>query len=130
MDIVMARTFNLYGDAKLTSRSIFPGRASEGIEEIKRGRASRIRVGNLESERDYIDVREAVQYYRKIMDKGRCGEAYNVGSGRPLKVREFLAGLLKEAGLGTEVIEEALPSVADETDIPAIYADLTKLKGL
>lgn len=130
MDIVMARTFNLFGDGRRISRLMFVGKVYEGIEKIKKGKLTKIRVGNLESKRDYIDVRKAVKYYQKIMEKGCLGEVYNVGSGRSLKMKDLLAVLLKEAGLGMDVVEEVPPTIADETDIPQIYADLSKIKEL
>ncbi|MCX5695217.1 MAG: GDP-mannose 4,6-dehydratase [Candidatus Omnitrophica bacterium] len=130
MDIVMARTFNLSGDDKRISKLLFVGKVCEQIEKIKKGELSKIVVGNLEAKRDYIDVREAVKYYQKIMERGRSGEVYNVGSGSCVKMRDLLTLLLKEAGLDMKVVEEEVPLVPDKTDIPEIYADLRKIKTL
>lgn len=130
MDIVKARTFNLFGDGKRVSKLLFIGRVCDQIEKIKRGEISRITVGNLESKRDYIDVREAVKYYQKIMEQGISGEVYNVGSGSCVKMRDLLTILLKEAGLDMKVVEKAAPPALDKTDIPEICADLRKIKGL
>jgi GDP-D-mannose dehydratase len=130
MDLVMARTFNLSGDVKLISKSLFMGRVSEQLEKVKKLQIPKIEVGNLESRRDYLDVREAVKYYQKIMERGLPGEVYNVASGAPLKMRDLLASLLKEAGLDMSVVEERPPSVTDKTDIPEIWADLRKIKQL
>lgn len=129
MDLVMARTFNLSGDNKRISKLMFIGKVCEQIEKVKKGELSRIVVGNLEAKRDYIDVLEAVKYYQKIMESGRTGQVYNVGSGSCVKMRDLLVLLLEEAGLDMKVVEE-VALVSDETDIPEIYADLTKIKGL
>lgn len=130
MNLVMARTFNLFGDSKRISKLMFIGKVGEQIEKIKKGKLSKIVVGNLEAKRDYIDVREAVKYYQKIMERGKPGQVYNVGSGSCVKMRNFLARLLKDAGLNMKVVEEVVSPVPDKTDIPEIYADLRKLKGL
>lgn len=130
MDLVMARTFNLSGEAKLISKSLFIGNVGEQIEKIKQGQISKIEVGNLEAQRDYLDVREAVKYYQKIMEQGEASEVYNVASGIPVKMRDLLASLLKEAGLDMSVVKEKPPSFTDKTDIPAIWANLRKIKEL
>lgn len=129
MDIVMARTFNLFDDSARISRLLFVGKIYEQIEKIKKGELTKISVGNLEARRDYIDVREAVKYYQKIMERGLPGEVYNVGSGKSVKMRDFLGLILKKAGLDMRVVDE-LPGAQDKTDIPEIYADLRKIKEL
>lgn len=130
MDLVMARTFNLYGDGERISNLLFIGKVYEQIKKIRKGELSKIVVGNLEAMRDYIDVREAVKYYQKIMERGKSGEAYNVGSGYVIKIRDLLMRILKEAGLDKSVVDETKFAVADKTDIPEICADLGKIKGL
>lgn len=129
MDVVMARTFNLYGDNKRISKLMFIGSICEQIEKVKKGELSKIVVGNLEAKRDYIDVSQAVKQYQKIMELGKKGEVYNVGSGSYIKMRDLLALLLKEAGLDMKAVEERT-FVSDNTDIPEICADLRKIKGL
>jgi len=126
----MARTFNLLGGDKRISNLLFIGRVYDQIEKVKKGEIAKIKVGNLEAKRDYIHVEEAVEYYQKIMEHGICGEVYNVGSGRAVKMRDLLAIILKDAGLDMKVVEEDVPNAPDKTDIPEIYADLTKIKGL
>jgi GDP-4-dehydro-6-deoxy-D-mannose reductase len=129
MDIVMARTFNLSGDGRWISKLMFIGKVCDQIEKIKRGELSKIVVGNLEAKRDYIDVREAVKYYQKIMEKGKSSEVYNVGSGKSVKIRDVLGMLLKEAGLDMKIVEGE-KSGMDKTDIPDIYADISKIKSI
>lgn len=129
MDLVMARTFNLYGQGGI-SNLMFVGRVKEQINELKRGEIKKICVGNLESKRDYINVKDAVRYYRKIMEQGISGEIYNVGSGSAIKMRDLLSILLQEAGLNEAAVEERPPGQPDNTDTPEIYADISKVKTL
>ncbi|MDD5465395.1 MAG: GDP-mannose 4,6-dehydratase [Candidatus Omnitrophica bacterium] len=130
MDIVMARTFNLSGDGRRISKLMFIGKVYDQIEKIKRGDISKIVVGNLEAKRDYIDVREAVKYYQKIMERGKSGEVYNVGSGGSIRMKDLLVSLLKEEDLDMRVVEEAVSFVPDKTDVPEIFADLKKVREL
>ncbi len=130
MNLVMARTFNLSGDSKRISKLMFIGKVYEQIEKIKKGELSKIVVGNLEAKRDYIDVKEAIKFYQEIMERGIAAEVYNVGSGSSVKMRDLLALLLKEAGLDMKVVQDAILSVADQTDVPEICADIRKIKKL
>ncbi len=130
MNIVMARTFNLSGDNKRISSLLFIGKVYEQIKKVKAGELAKITVGNLDAKRDYIDVRQAVKYYQKIMERGLSGEVYNVGSGSGIKMRDLLARILKESGLDTDVVKKIRLPTPDKTDIPEIYADLRKIKNL
>ena len=96
LDIVVARPFPHTG----------PGQAPDfvcadwarQIVGIERGEAEPVlRVGNLDVRRDFSDVRDVVEAYAALMQKGRRGEVYNVCSGRALALREVLDFLLGEA---------------------------------
>ena len=52
-----------------------------------------VRVGNLDSARDIMDVRDTVRAYVALMEKGSSGEVYNVASGEAYTIRELLAVL-------------------------------------
>ena len=130
MDIVMARTFNLFGDGSLISTRLFLGEIDQQIERLKKREISAIMVGNLESKRDYIDVEDAVQLYQKIMENGQAGEVYNVGSGQCVEMRDLLARLLNESGLDMSVVQEKKLAVPDKTDVSEIYSDLRKIREL
>lgn len=130
MDIVMARTFNLSGCDLRISRLMFAGRVRDQIEKVKKGKTSNITTGSLESKRDYIDVREAVRYYRAIMENGSSGEIYNVGSGRAVRMRTILADILKDNGLSMKIVKEKKDLYSGKADIPRICADTRKIKRL
>jgi len=50
-----------------------------------------VRVGNIGARRDFSDVRDVVRAYVMLVNKGTPGEAYNVGSGRAVSLRQILA---------------------------------------
>ena len=50
-----------------------------------------VRVGNIGARRDFSDVRDVVRAYAMLINKGTPGEAYNVGSGRAVSLRQILA---------------------------------------
>lgn len=49
-----------------------------------------LKVGNMNVQRDYTDVRDVVRAYADIIEKGKPGEAYNVCSGKGYHLSELL----------------------------------------
>lgn len=85
-----------------------------------------ISLGNLDSVRDFSDVRDVVRGYRLALQRGRPGEAYNLGSGRGVSVRELFDLVSREAGVEAEVQIEQ--SRVRATDIPFLVADVSKVR--
>lgn len=69
------------------------------VGEIARGGPQEIKVGNLESMRDFTDVRDVARAYRLLLDRGRAGEAYNLGSDSPIPIGDILRRLCAIAGV-------------------------------
>lgn len=126
--VMVARTFNLVGQG--ISPRLFAGRVMEQIDRLQRGEIDRIKLGNLESVRDYVDVAAAVEYYELIMERGAPGEVYNVGSGIGTPTGELLKQLLADAGLDLSCVETPQAAAPNPRDVPAIFADISKLLAL
>lgn len=97
------------------------------IAEIELGRRPPIvYVGDLNSKRDWTDVRDTVRGYWLALEKGVPGEVYNVGSGVTRSVGEMLDLLLSlsKAKIDVKVDQSRLrPS-----DVTILWADATKFK--
>jgi len=128
VDLVMARPFNLLGRG--APGNLFVGRVYEQIEALQAGRITKIVVGKLENRRDYISIEEAVRYYALIMQRGKSGEIYNVGSGTSIPIRELLKRILEENGLSMAIVEERNAELPHKFDIKDLVADIGKLKTL
>lgn len=78
------------------------------VAEVKLGRTPRaIFTGNITLERDFLDVRDVVRAYRKIMTQGKIGATYNVCSGNAVLIRDCIEVLLKFADEpNTPIIEK------------------------
>ncbi len=87
-----------------------------------------LRVGNLAMARDISDVRDTVWAMQKVLERGDPGEAYNVGRGGAVPIREVLDLLLAETTAQIEVrpVRERMRP-ADE---PTLYPDTSKLRSL
>ncbi|MDD2806174.1 MAG: NAD-dependent epimerase/dehydratase family protein [Elusimicrobiales bacterium] len=126
-DIVVARVFNLTGPG--LSEALFPGRVARQLDAYKRGETKKITVGRLDSWRDYLPAGEAAAALQTVMARGRAGEVYNVGSGRPVRMRTLLRNLLAGAGVPFSAVE-SLPGKAGRLDVDRIYADTRKFNAL
>jgi len=62
-----------------------------------------MRVGNLESKRTFMDVRDIVRGYRLLIEKGECGQAYNVASSERITMGHMLDLLCEAAGVSPEI---------------------------
>jgi len=126
MHILIGRTFNLLG-YHLNER-LFVGRFLAQAKKLKKGDIKRIEMGNLEAYRDYVDVQDAADAYNLILRKGKAGEVYNVGSGKPVKMKELVLLLMKHTGIDEkDLIHQQIRS---RFDVPCSYADLEKLAGI
>ena len=96
---------------------------------IKKGKISpEIHVGNLESARDFIDVRDGVTAMKILIEKGNPGEPVNICTGKAYKIQEILDLLVKISGTEVKIVSDpALMRVADE---PLLLGDARKIKGL
>ncbi len=97
------------------------------VAEIELGRLEPvIRVGNLESKRDFTDVRDMARAYALALERGAPGEVYNVGSGQAHAVREVLDYYLRQATLPIRVEQD--PSRSRLSDTPITVCDATKFR--
>ncbi len=96
VQIVIARSFNHIGPGQRESFVLpsFLGRISEAV----RLGQTVMRVGDLESGRDFLDVRDVVRAYMLLAEKGLPGQVYNVCSGKPAKIRAILDTALTICG--------------------------------
>jgi GDP-4-dehydro-6-deoxy-D-mannose reductase len=125
MRVVRARPFNHSGSGQ--SPDFLLPALIEQFAEIQAGRREPIiYLGNLRSVRDVSDVRDVVRAYRLILRNGRPGEAYNVGSGRGVSVRELFDLVRREADVEVRLSVE--PSRVRATDIPYLVTNAGKAR--
>jgi GDP-4-dehydro-6-deoxy-D-mannose reductase len=96
-ECIIARPFNHIGPGQGPG-FIVPDLAQQ-IVAVAAGKQAEVSVGNLDSKRDYTDVRDIVRAYRLLLEKGQAAETYNICSGNPVSGHEILDGLAAAAGV-------------------------------
>lgn len=125
--IVIARPFNHIG--KRQSPDFVVSAFAKKIAEIEKGKREPILpVGNLAAKRDFTDVKDMVRAYVLLMEKGKEGEAYNIGSGISYKISDILNKLLSCSSVKISVQSDKL--LFRPIDNPELVCDASKLKNL
>jgi GDP-4-dehydro-6-deoxy-D-mannose reductase len=125
LDIVRARPFNHIGPRQSPQFAI--SSFARQLVAIERGRqAPVLETGNLRPQRDLTDVRDIVAAYLLLMEHGRTGEVYNVGSGQTHAMQTVLDRLAALSGVTVEVRQKA--SLVRATDLAVIRANADKLR--
>jgi GDP-4-dehydro-6-deoxy-D-mannose reductase len=125
LDIVRARPFNHIGPRQSPHYAV--AHFAQQIAAIEQGRQEPVLLtGNLAARRDFSDVRDMVNAYTLLMERGRTGEAYNIGSGTAVAVQEVLDQLLRLSKAPIKVQQKGELLRKTETDV--VCADATKIR--
>lgn len=124
-DVICARSFNHIGPGQST-QFVVSNFAKQIVDIEKTNKDGNIYVGNLSAKRDFSDVRDIVNAYRLLIEKGQNGQLYNVGSGKSIEISNILNKLISYSNAKITV-------VIDKTrfrpvDTPEIKANINKLK--
>lgn len=85
-----------------------------------------LRVGNLEAQRDFTDVRDIVRGYHLALTRGQAGQVYNLGSSQAWAIRDLLDRLLALSTV--EVRVETDPERMRPSDVPIIVSDCRRIR--
>lgn len=127
LDIIMTRSFNHIGPGQLPMFVISD--FCQKIVSMEQNKAEKkLYVGNLNVERDFTDVRDIVEAYILLIQKGISGETYNIGSGKTMKISEILNIILSKTNVKPEIIQD--PNKFRHNDVKKIVANTVKLHDL
>ncbi len=123
MPIVITRAFNItgWGRGDAFADSSF----AKQIVEIEKGlREPIISHGNLESERIFVDVDDAMNGYILALNSKKWGEIFCFGNDNPVKIKDLLATLVS---LSTVEVETRVdPARLRPVDVKTMRCDSTK----
>ena len=126
LDAVVTRAFNHIGPGQDERFAV----ASFALQlaRIAAGGGPLLLVGNLDAQRDFLDVRDVVAAYVALLESsGDAGEVYNIASGEAPSMKEVLRKLVTIARVGVEIRDD--PARMRPSDIPITLGDATKLRA-
>ena len=125
--MIRARAFNHTGPGQ--SDDFVCSDFARQMVLIERGEAPPVlRVGNLQTARDFSDVRDVVAGYLALMEHGTPGEAYNLCSGEAVTIGAIVEHLRGEIRTPFEVIEET--TRVRRREIPKVIGSPTRARAL
>ena len=115
-DFLMRNYFNSFGLNTIVSRAFNHEGAGRGpmfvtsvitdqVAKLKSGQIDRIKIGNLNSFKDWSHVKDIIKGYMTLALNGRSGDVYNQGAMRTNSVLSYILLSLEQAGYNINMIE-------------------------
>lgn len=128
LQILIARPFNLLGPGLSDTLSI--SSFCNQVYKNKKGEKSIIKAGNLNTKRDFIDIRDTIRAYIDIVLYGKAGEVYNICFGKSWNLKNIVYKIMKLSGFKVNLIyDKNRTRKNDVSDIYGSYAKINKLSG-
>lgn len=128
LHIIRVRPFNHIGPRQ-SQAFVVPAFASQ-IARLEKEAKGVIKVGNLNSYRDFTDVRDMVKAYFLALSKGEKGDVYNIGSGKVVKIAQILDILLSFSKAKIKIeIDKSRYAPVEIKSISCNYSKFKKTTG-
>lgn len=125
MKIIRTRGFNHTGPRR--GEPFVCSNFAKQVADIEAGKKDPvIYVGNIESQRDFTDVRDMVRGYYLAVQKCEPGEVYNICSGKAVIIKDVLDKLIKMAKVEITIKED--PERMRPSDVTILLGDCSKFK--
>jgi GDP-4-dehydro-6-deoxy-D-mannose reductase len=121
---MVARPFQLIGKGVTTL--LAPGTFAEQLKMCISEKHKTIKVGNLESSRDFLDVRDAAEAIWLLIQKPAPGQIFNLCSGRPVKMGDLLNMMIETLGVHIDT-EMDTSRLRGKFEVPIIYGSYDKI---
>lgn len=86
-----------------------------------------IHVGNLDSIRDFTDVRDMVRAYWMAVTKAKPGEVYNIATGEGITIKDLLDRLIELTDVDVEIRQD--PERMRPSDVEILLGDASKFRA-
>lgn len=125
LNIVIARPFNHIGPRQ--NDSFVVSNFAKQIADIEyNNKKPIIYVGNLSAKRDFTDVRDIVEAYISLIEYGKYGNIYNIGSGKSFSIQYILDTLISYSN--KKIVVEIDSTRFRAIDVDDIICDINKIK--
>ncbi len=124
LDVIVARPNNHTGPGQ-PECFVVPAIARQIKRMAEDGSGKPLQIGNPESSRDFLDVRDVVKAYRLLLEKGETCNAYNIASSNQITIGSLVEKICAQAGIKPETKID--PEKFRPTD-HSPFLDTTRLK--
>ena len=125
LDVVLSRSFNHSGPGQ-SNRFVLPAFAEQITLCERNKHDSVLNVGNLDAQRDFLDVRDVARAYLALLDKGKSGVCYNVCRGETFRIGDLVEGLLQRARVPMRLQQD--PARMRPSDLPVLQGSAQRLQ--
>lgn len=122
LGVIRARIFNLFGPGQ--PQHLVPVTFIRQLKAIHEGDV--LKVGNLATRRDFVDVRDVVLAFDRLLTDGRPGEAYNIASGKSIAIWDIVNELISMSRLNGISIKPEYERIR-KNDVPDVFGDITAI---
>ena len=123
--VVATRSFNHSGPGQ-PDQFLLPALVHR-VLAIRGGTDKALRIGNADTVRDFLHVRDVVRAYLALVESGVAGEVYNVCSGEGTRTRDLAKRVLAAAGVNAAIVVEA--ALVRQVEVPWLVGDPTKIRS-
>lgn len=127
MHIKMTRSFNHIGPMQIEN-FVIPDWCKQIAEIEILGKEPILKVGNIDVIRDFCHVEDICDAYIDILENGKKGESYNVGSGKAISLRSIIEKLVSFSNKDIQI--DVDPNKVRPVDTPEITCDRSKLDSI
>jgi nucleoside-diphosphate-sugar epimerase len=122
VEVIVARVFNPIGPGAPASQAL--GRFASRLAEPAPGPLE-MTVGDLDSRRDFVDVRDVARAMVELARRGQPGLVYHVGTGRSQRVGDALERLVQLSGRSVRISVD--PALYDRRGPADSRADIERI---
>lgn len=126
MNIVSTRSFNHIGPRQRDTFVVASFTKQVAQASIEGKKTLTMITGNLNVVRDFLDVRDVVSAYNRLLENGKSGEIYNVCSGEGIALTSIINELSNISGIN--ISTQTDPKLVRPNDMPRIIGNNLKLK--
>lgn len=113
VQVVVARPFNHIGPRQ-DPRFVVAAFAQQLVRIARGEQEAVLQVGDIDTTRDFTDVRDVVQAYAKLLERGKAGNRYIVASGVERSPRQLLDYMIRSLGLTVRIEQDPVRMRASE----------------
>ena len=124
-EVIILRSFNQFGPGQATG--FVSSSFANQIARAELGGPRDIKVGRLDTRRDFIDVRDVARAFRLAATSGRAGAIYNVCSEVDRAVSEIANGLAEKATIDVRFVRRT--DLLRTVDTPVVRGDASALNA-